>query len=227
MTQLLEVIETERRLTEEEWERVNARFEERLALFDDMVEKAKLITGDTPPAEKPKSKPAPKKPKAGNPNRVKTGHFDKLPQGSHDERKAKVLPTLQEAHPEQLRSKELQKVVGLTSASGIRPLLDELLEEGKIVKSGQRAGTRYGVVKAGESSAPAEAPETFDPVADQHTIYEFLSDQNHPQSASLISLKTKIPATRTVGALNRLINQEVVHRVRVGAGDAFELAGVR
>ena len=75
MTQLLEAIETERRLTEEEWERVNARFEERLALFDDMVEKAKLITGDTPPAEKPKAKPGPKpkKPKAGNPNRVKTG----------------------------------------------------------------------------------------------------------------------------------------------------------
>jgi hypothetical protein len=229
MTQLLEVIETERRLTEEEWERVNARFEERLALFDDMVEKAKLITGDAPPVEKPKAKPGPKpkKPKAGNPNRVKTGHFDKLPQGSHDERKAKVLATLQEAHPEQLRSKELQKAVGPTSASGIRPLLEELLEEGKIVKSGQRAGTRYGVIKAGETSAPAGAPESFDPVADQHTIYEFLNEQSHPQSAPLIALKTKIPATRTAGALNRLINQRVVHRVRVGAGDAFELAGAR
>jgi hypothetical protein len=227
MTQLLEAIETERRLTEEEWERINARFEERLALFDDMVEKAKLIAVNTDPAPAEKPKSAPKKPKAGNPNRVETGHFDKLPQGTRAERKAKVLTTLQHAHPEQLRSKELQKAVGLTLASGIRPLLDELLDEGKIEKSGQRAGTRYGVVKAEDPIETPETPETFDPVADQHTIYEFLSDQRHPQSASLISLKTKIPATRTAGALNRLINQQVVHRVRVGAGDAFELAGVR
>jgi hypothetical protein len=227
MTQLLEAIETERRLTEEEWERVNARFEERLALFDDMAEKAKLIAvkTDRAPAEKPKSKPPtkPRKESAPKPKR-KAGRAPDL--ATREVRKTAILECLTDEAPDMVPSATIRSYVGIKDKKTLRILLEELIDEGKAIRTGERAGTRYGVINAGESSAPAEPPEKFDPVADRTKILKFLKKQNHPQSVPLISLKTKIPANRTAGALNRLIDLQAVHRVRVGAGDAFELAGV-
>jgi hypothetical protein len=43
MTQLVELIKAERRRTEEQYEHVVARFEERLEMFDEMAEKARRL----------------------------------------------------------------------------------------------------------------------------------------------------------------------------------------
>jgi hypothetical protein len=210
MTQLIDLIETERRRTEEQWEHLKARFDERFQMFDDMAEKARRLEEAEIDLKEPESEATPPKAKRASTRVQSVRDGDTAPGGPND-RKSKVLAALREAHPQQLRSKDLQKVVGLTSASGVRPLLDELIAEGKVVKSGQRAGTRYGL------------PDSGDPAEDERAIAAFLSTQRQPHSVQMITLKTKVPTLRAQAALNRMKETQAVHVVRIGSGDHFEL----
>jgi hypothetical protein len=213
----------------EERSQLQADFESKLAVLDEIEQRVKCLDGGSPPnlaktpasakSREPRKKSHPKPPgKAGRRPDLST----------REARKQAILECLADEAPEVVASLTLRNYVGVKDKKTLRGLIEELIGEGKVIKTGERAGTRYGLKNAAvrsdrpERSAPGPTAggELF---GDELKVLRFLETQSHPQSVALIALKTHVPAPRVKGAVNRLINQEEAHMVRIGVDEAFEV----
>lgn len=241
MRAILEAVQAEREDLEEgkqaAEEALAAEFGRRFAVLDEIEAKTLELNGNGKVADKSDPPPKPRsKPKVHlrPPKSQASGKFEKLTPDQQADRKRKILAKVESSHPEMLSSKVLREEIGLVSASGIRPLLDSLIEEGKLTKAGERAGTKYGLTGGG-AKAPAEeraeVPEAakadvdvaFSRSADDDETYDYLKAAGEPKPADAISLTTEISVMRVRGAVSRLSRAGKVHLVRGDDGiDRYE-----
>jgi hypothetical protein len=207
VTDLVTAIEDRRAELDRQFEQIKETYDRDRSALERMLEDAKQIGELAPPTDPPKPKT---KPKTAYRKPVRTKRRSATTSQTA-ERKKIILEILGDHHPEMVGSKPLREACGLNSASGVRRLLDQLVEDGKIRKTGDRAATKYGLIVT--QLAPADQVDT--------QILRFLEKTPFDaRTVAEIMRHLDVKHSSIVhGALNRLTSDSKVHRVRKDDGE--------